>query len=85
VFFLGDRYFGTVTAYVSGAVAAKYKFTSSLAVQLLKSMTPQIQPLLDKAPAPSVAVVNPALPQAPGVVPAIFETRVNQVLKDSSP
>ena len=75
VFFLGDRYYGTVTAYVSGAAAAKYKFTSALAVQLLKSMAPQLQPLIDKAPAPSIAVAGPNVkPAAGAVVPATFQT-----------
>jgi hypothetical protein len=31
VFFLGDRFFGTITAYVSGPEAAQYHFTSELA------------------------------------------------------
>ncbi|MBO0736063.1 MAG: transglycosylase domain-containing protein [Alphaproteobacteria bacterium] len=47
VFFLGDRFFGTVTAYVPGAVAGSYHFTSALAVQLLRALEPQLQPLLN--------------------------------------
>jgi membrane peptidoglycan carboxypeptidase len=78
VFFLGDRYYGTVTAYVSGAAAARYRFTSALAVQLLKSMTPQLQPLIDKAPVPSIAITRPDAPQkAAGVVPATFSAAVH--------
>jgi membrane peptidoglycan carboxypeptidase len=76
VFFLGDRYYGTVTAYVSGAAAARYKFTSALAVQLLKSMAPQLQPLIDKQPAPAIAVIDPSIKPAAGpmpVVPATFQ------------
>jgi len=46
VFFLGDRFFGTITAYVPGAIAGTYKFTSALAVQLLKAIEPELQPLL---------------------------------------
>jgi membrane peptidoglycan carboxypeptidase len=76
VFFLGDRFYGTITAYVPGAIAARYKFTSSLAVQLLKSMTPQLQPLLDKAPVPDVAGVRPLVAPVGGVVRATFETSV---------
>jgi membrane peptidoglycan carboxypeptidase len=45
VFFLGDRFFGTITAYVPGRKAASFHFTSALAVQLLKTLSPQIQPL----------------------------------------
>jgi membrane peptidoglycan carboxypeptidase len=51
VFFLGDRFFGTVTAYVPGADAAKFSFTSALAVQLLKVLQPELQPLLDTSAA----------------------------------
>jgi membrane peptidoglycan carboxypeptidase len=59
VFFIGDRFFGTVTAYVPGAVAIRYDFTSALAVQLLKAIEPQLRPLFEarlatdaKPPAP---------------------------------
>jgi hypothetical protein len=37
VFFLGDRFFGTVTAYVPGAIAGNHHFTGAIAVQLLKA------------------------------------------------
>ena len=50
VFYLGDRFYGTVTAYVPGAQAAKYHFTSGLAVQLLKSLQPELKPLIDAPP-----------------------------------
>jgi len=40
VFMLGDRYFGTVSAYVVGEEAQKFRFTSALPVQLLKALTP---------------------------------------------
>lgn len=50
VFFLGDRFFGTVTAYVRGPEAAKYRFTSALSVQLLKALQPEITPLFKPAP-----------------------------------
>ncbi|HVH79059.1 MAG TPA: transglycosylase domain-containing protein [Stellaceae bacterium] len=46
VFFLGDRFFGTVTAYVPGPDAARFSFSSALAVQLLKVLQPELQPLL---------------------------------------
>ncbi|WP_133645967.1 transglycosylase domain-containing protein [Paraburkholderia flava] len=47
VFVIGDRFFGTLTAYVHEPYAARYDFTSALSVQLLKSLTPVLQPLLD--------------------------------------
>jgi hypothetical protein len=46
VFILGDRYYGTVTAFVPGADAAGYRFTSALAVQVLKDLSPQLLPLI---------------------------------------
>jgi membrane peptidoglycan carboxypeptidase len=49
VFFLGNRFFGTVTAYVPSAAASHYHFSSALAVQLLKALQPQLQPLLGTA------------------------------------
>ncbi|HEY6334279.1 MAG TPA: glycosyl transferase family 51, partial [Alphaproteobacteria bacterium] len=46
VFFIGDRFFGTVTAYVPGAGSANYHFTSALAVQLFHALAPAFQPLI---------------------------------------
>jgi hypothetical protein len=45
-FFLGDRFFGAVSAYVPGARAAAFDFTSAMSVQLLKALQPQLDPLL---------------------------------------
>lgn len=42
VFILGDRYYGTVTAFVDGSEAAAYSFTSSLPVQILRHLAPQL-------------------------------------------
>ncbi|HTQ70767.1 MAG TPA: transglycosylase domain-containing protein [Acidocella sp.] len=53
VFFLGDHFFGTVTAYVPGPQAAHFNFTSAIAVQLLKDLKPQLAPLLWPAHAES--------------------------------
>lgn len=49
VFFLGDRFFGTITAYVPAPEASRYHFSSALVVQLLKSLQPALQPLLGTA------------------------------------
>ncbi len=46
VFFIGDRFYGTITAFVSGAVADRYAFTSSLPVQILKMLGPALEPLI---------------------------------------
>jgi membrane peptidoglycan carboxypeptidase len=49
VFFLGERHFGTLTAYVAGPRAGAYKFTSALTVQTLKSLAPLLTPLIVSA------------------------------------
>lgn len=45
VFFLGDRFYGVVLAYVEGPDAAAYDFTSSLPVSFLKILAPKLMPL----------------------------------------
>ena len=47
VFFIGDRYFGVITAYVPGQTAQNYNFTSALPVQILKNLAPEFNPYLD--------------------------------------
>jgi membrane peptidoglycan carboxypeptidase len=50
VFYLGDQYFGTLTALVQGEQAGQYGYTSSLTAQMLKSLLPQLQPYLFPTP-----------------------------------
>lgn len=45
---IGDRFFGTVMAFVPGSMASKYEFTSSLPVQLFEDLEPTLEPLLAK-------------------------------------
>lgn len=47
VFLIGDRYFGTMMAYVHEPYAANYKFTSAMPTQLLKVLTPALLPLIE--------------------------------------
>jgi membrane peptidoglycan carboxypeptidase len=47
VFNIDERFFGTIIAYVPGAQAADYDFTSGLPVQLLKVMAPKLMPLIN--------------------------------------
>ena len=47
VFLIGDRYWGTVMAYVHEPDAADFRFTSALPTQLLKSVLPAVLPLLE--------------------------------------
>jgi membrane peptidoglycan carboxypeptidase len=42
VFYIGDRYFGVITALVPGPESGKYGFTSALPVTILKILAPAI-------------------------------------------
>ncbi|PIB66080.1 transglycosylase domain-containing protein [Pseudomonas sp. 2995-3] len=46
VFYISERYFGTLTAFVPGSSAQNFKFTSALPVQVLKGMAPILTPYL---------------------------------------
>jgi membrane peptidoglycan carboxypeptidase len=70
VFMVGDRFYGTIVAYVPGTKAASYRFTSALAVQIFKDLAPQIKPLIERAPADSIvpaasAIADKSQPQPP--------------------
>ena len=45
VFFLGDRYFGVVTAYVPGPAAGDFRFTSALPSEIFRALAPTLSPL----------------------------------------
>jgi membrane peptidoglycan carboxypeptidase len=75
VFYIGDRYFGTMMAYVREPYAAHYKFTSAMPSQLLKALVPTLLPMLNEnrscgaagtsehsADLPEVALSQQALP-----------------------
>lgn len=47
VFIIGDRFFGTVVAFVPGNQAAGYHFTSALPLQVFRQLVPAIRPLLE--------------------------------------
>ena len=49
VFFIGERFYGTITAYVEGTAAREYRFTSALPVQLFTQLVPVMLPLLERA------------------------------------
>jgi membrane peptidoglycan carboxypeptidase len=59
VFNIGERFFGSMTAYVHGPESKNYDFTSALPVQLLVVLAPTLMPLIEppKAPAAGVAPV----------------------------
>jgi len=51
-FYIGDRFFGTITAHVPAKYARKHQFTSALPVQVLKVLAPALQPLIDSPTRP---------------------------------
>jgi len=55
VFLIGERYFGTMMAYVHEPDAVNYKFTSAMPSQLLKVLLPALQPLVDGSGCPAAA------------------------------
>ncbi len=70
VFYLGDRHFGTFTAFVPGEQAGQFQFTSSLIAQILKNLLPALQPAMfpeTLKPAPVVAL--PPVAEAPIELP----------------
>jgi membrane peptidoglycan carboxypeptidase len=50
VFYIGDRYYGVLMAYVPGREADKYHFTSSLPVSVLKLISPSVNARLQDEP-----------------------------------
>jgi hypothetical protein len=62
VFFLGDRFYGTVTAYVPGQAAEHFDFSSAVAVQLLKVLEPELKPLLDSPEPTAQAMIGSSHP-----------------------
>jgi membrane peptidoglycan carboxypeptidase len=50
VFNIGERFFGSMTAYVHGPQSGDYDFTSALPVQLLTVLAPSLMPLIEPPP-----------------------------------
>jgi len=66
-FFIGDRFFGTITALVPGPEAANYDYTSSLPVRILKLMAPKLLPMFEQAESHATS----AFKAPPGPSPSI--------------
>ncbi|NWG87477.1 MAG: transglycosylase domain-containing protein [Hydrogenophilaceae bacterium] len=65
-FFLGNRFYGVITAYVPGEAAGQFRFTSGLPAQLLKLLEPSLRPLvLAGGPQPEAAKLPPPEEMAP--------------------
>jgi membrane peptidoglycan carboxypeptidase len=75
VFFIGDRFYGSVMAYVPGAEAESYHFTSALPVQVFTKLIPAIRPLLE--PPPHTAVPAQVAPELQlSSLPSVAPTRL---------
>jgi len=72
-FFLGDRFFGVMTAYVEGDNAGQYHFTSSLPVQIVKFLKPTLSPLINNT-LPGNEMTKP-------LVKAVIAENVKPVIK----
>ncbi len=48
-FYVGDRFFGVISAHVPGAEAAKFDFTSALAAELLKILSSALVPMIERS------------------------------------
>jgi membrane peptidoglycan carboxypeptidase len=59
VFYAGDRFFGTVVAYVEGPQADQHEFTSSLTTSILKIIGPKLVPLMEE---PSARTLSSSAP-----------------------
>ncbi|MES2740213.1 MAG: transglycosylase domain-containing protein [Pseudomonadota bacterium] len=66
VFNIGERFFGSMTAYVHGPESKHYDFTSALPVQLLVVLAPSLMPLIDPPKAGAV-LTGGAAPGASGL------------------
>lgn len=51
-FYVGDRYFGVITAFVPGQESDKYEFTSALSVSVLRLLAPAINARIAGKPLP---------------------------------
>jgi membrane peptidoglycan carboxypeptidase len=61
VFFIGERHFGVITAFVPGDTAADFRFTSALPVSVLKLTAAEIQPALSTTPVPDTRLPRTAV------------------------
>lgn len=86
IFYIGDRFFGAVTAHVKGKEAGQYHFTSALPSQMLKVMAPILQPLImpmddaNRSIASAAKSGIPNLPDLPKKPVVIKSTSAKKIL-----
>jgi membrane peptidoglycan carboxypeptidase len=77
VFNIGERFFGSMTAYVHGPDSKNYDFTSALPVQLLTVLAPSLMPLIEpQQPKAPPVVTAAAASAAPGSVQPVLAAAV---------
>jgi membrane peptidoglycan carboxypeptidase len=81
VFNIGERFFGSMTAYVHGPDAEHYDFTSALPVQLLVVLAPTLMPMID----PAAAAKQKAAAATAAAAPAKVEGAAVKPAADKAP
>ena len=87
VFNIGERFFGSMTAYVHGPDSAHYDFTSALPVQLLVKLAPSLMPMIqhqDTVTVPGLHVER-AAPAPAGPADAVARDTEQPVPADAAP
>jgi membrane peptidoglycan carboxypeptidase len=87
VFNIGERFFGSMTAYVHGPDSAHYDFTSALPVQLLVKLAPSLMPMIqqkDTVTIPGLHVER-AAPAPAGPTDAVARDTEQPVPADAAP
>jgi hypothetical protein len=75
VFNIGERFFGSMTAYVHGPESKNYDFTSALPVQLLVVLAPSLMPLIEPHPVAKPGVM-PVVAKVGGEAPAVVKPQL---------
>jgi len=85
VFNIGERFFGSMTAYVHGAQAEHYDFTSALPVQLLMKLAPSLMPMIERQDTVTIPGlhVERAAPAAAGPADAVARDTEQAVPADA--
>ncbi len=71
VFLIGDKYFGTVIAYVPGQQAENFKFTSALPVQIFRHLSASMKFVIEPPKRPVSVPTPTTAPKPQGAPPSI--------------
>jgi membrane peptidoglycan carboxypeptidase len=87
VFNIGERFFGSMTAYVHGPDSAHYDFTSALPVQLLVKLAPSLMPMIERQDTVTVPGlhVERAAPAPAGPTDAVARDTEQAAPADAAP